>query len=224
MASLRARASNPPTRSFICDRAHVLDWRAVARRRGHQRRRNARLRLARAMACGACRSSEGSSPRGQRSGAVPRNGRLLRPPSGGAIRQLPALRSERRAFPRPRDHGGRRRSRRTPRGLARVFVATEEVDVHAFAEAAERSEEPPRPSGSRSAEVLAGPPHSIKGDLRATPAGSRTHRQAIGHSAHRAPSDGTSPHTTAATSRRTRARRSRRSGRRGARGGWVDFQ
>ena len=45
-----------------------------------------------------------------------------------------------------------------------VFVATEEVDVDAFAEAAERGEEPPRPSGVPVAEVLAGPPHTIEGD------------------------------------------------------------
>src|SRR5262245_20790520 len=45
-----------------------------------------------------------------------------------------------------------------------VFVAAEEVDVDAFAEAAEGGEEPPRPSSVPLAEVLAGPPHSIEGD------------------------------------------------------------
>ena len=46
----------------------------------------------------------------------------------------------------------------------RVFVAAEEVDVDAFAKAAEGGEEPPRPSGVPVAEVLAGPPHTIEGD------------------------------------------------------------
>src|SRR5688572_8909324 len=44
-----------------------------------------------------------------------------------------------------------------------VFVAAEEVDVDAFAEAAEGGEEFPRPSGVPVAEVLAGPPHTIEG-------------------------------------------------------------
>ena len=44
------------------------------------------------------------------------------------------------------------------------FVAAEEVDVDAFAEAAEGGEECPRPSGVPVAEVLAGPPHSIESD------------------------------------------------------------
>src|SRR5262245_53912069 len=47
---------------------------------------------------------------------------------------------------------------------AGVFVAAEEVDVDAFAEAAEGGEEPLRPGGVPVAEVLAGPPHTIEGD------------------------------------------------------------
>src|SRR5262245_31141231 len=44
-----------------------------------------------------------------------------------------------------------------------VFVAAEEVDVDAFAEAPEGGEEPPRPGGVPVAEVLAGPPYTIEG-------------------------------------------------------------
>jgi len=67
---------------------------------------------------------------------------------------------------------------------AGVFVAAEEVDVDAFAEAAKGDEEPPRPSGVPVAEVLAGPPHTIEGDrVRRLPVPER--RTALGHSAHR---------------------------------------
>src|SRR3546814_5280620 len=45
-----------------------------------------------------------------------------------------------------------------------VFVAAEEVDVNAFAEAAEGGEELSRPGSVPVAEVLAGPPHTIDGD------------------------------------------------------------
>src|SRR5262245_10420016 len=45
-----------------------------------------------------------------------------------------------------------------------VFVAAEEVDIDAFAEAAQGGEKLPRPSGVAVAEVLAGPPHAIEGD------------------------------------------------------------
>ena len=45
-----------------------------------------------------------------------------------------------------------------------VFVAAEEVDVNAFAEAAEGGEKSPRPGSIPVAEVLAGPPHSVEGD------------------------------------------------------------
>src|SRR5687767_5792250 len=43
------------------------------------------------------------------------------------------------------------------------FVGAEEVDVDAFAEAAESGEESLRPSGVPVAEVLAGPPYTING-------------------------------------------------------------
>src|SRR5512145_2874522 len=65
-----------------------------------------------------------------------------------------------------------------------AFVAAEEVDVHAFAEAAEGGEKLPRPSDVPVAEVLAGPPYTIEGDgVRRLPVPER--RPALGHSAHR---------------------------------------
>src|SRR5215813_15580102 len=65
---------------------------------------------------------------------------------------------------------------------AGVFVAAEEVDVDAFAEAAEGGEEPPRPSGFPVAEILAGPPHTIEGDcVRRLPIPERC--RALGYSA-----------------------------------------
>src|SRR5262245_65504229 len=45
-----------------------------------------------------------------------------------------------------------------------MFVAAEEIDVDAFAEAADRGEERPRPSGVPVAEVLPGPPHATRGN------------------------------------------------------------
>src|SRR3546814_20716655 len=45
-----------------------------------------------------------------------------------------------------------------------VFVAAEEVDVNAFAEAAEGGEELSRPGRVPVAEVLAGPPHTLDGE------------------------------------------------------------
>src|SRR3546814_2968956 len=68
--------------------------------------------------------------------------------------------------------------------LFRSFVAAEEVDVDAFAEAAEGGEEPSRPGGVAVAEVLAGPPHTIEGDcVRRLAVAER--RPALGHAAHR---------------------------------------
>src|SRR5262245_2884943 len=67
---------------------------------------------------------------------------------------------------------------------ARIFVAAEEVNIDAFAEAAEGSEEPPRPGSVLVAEVLAGPPHSVEGDrVGRLPAPKRC--GAFCHSAHR---------------------------------------
>src|SRR5262249_30295036 len=45
-----------------------------------------------------------------------------------------------------------------------IFVPTKEVDVYALTEAVEGCEEPPRPGGVPIPEILAWPPHSIKGD------------------------------------------------------------
>src|SRR5262249_51847095 len=65
-----------------------------------------------------------------------------------------------------------------------VFVAAKEVDVDAFAEAAQGGEELPRPSGVPVAEVLAGPPYTIERDrVRGLPVPER--RRTLGHSAHR---------------------------------------
>jgi hypothetical protein len=65
-----------------------------------------------------------------------------------------------------------------------AFVTTEEVDVDAFAKAAEGGKEPLHPSGVPVVEVLTGPPHTIEGDrVRGLPVPER--RPALGDSAHR---------------------------------------